>query len=194
MYDYERANTYKVLNALGQQVYTAFEVNTTHCSRNCSCCCCPSHLREFEISVRDNLNIEVARFQRPYKCNSCCFNLLSCSLQEMSILDRAGNVIGSVKQKKSCRAAVFDICDENGNIVLELKRDDCCMCGAGDFDVYTSDDVHIGKVTKEWGGYVQETRTEADNFGIEFPIDLDVKCKTVILGALFLIVRYLFVK
>ena len=96
-YDIERANTYKVLNALGQQVYTAFEVKTTHCSRNCNCCCCPSHLREFEISVRDNLNIEVARFQRPYKCNSCCFNLLSCSLQEMTVLDRAGIAIGSVK-------------------------------------------------------------------------------------------------
>ena len=66
------------------------------------------------------------------------------------------------------------------------------MCRPGDFDVYTSDDVHIGKVAKEWGGYIQETRTEADNFGIEFPIDLDIKCKTVILGALFLIVSVFF--
>ena len=102
-----------------------------------------------------------------------------------------GETIGWVKQQKSCRGAIFNICDENENVILQLARDACCMCAAGlnaEFDVSTSDDEHIGKVTKQWSSYYQEKFTDNDNFGIEFPIDLDVKYKAVILSSLFLIV------
>lgn len=46
----------------------------------------------------------------------------------------------------------------------------------------------IGKITKQWSGCVKEAFTDADNFGIQFPLDLDVKMKAVMLGACFLIV------
>jgi hypothetical protein len=46
----------------------------------------------------------------------------------------------------------------------------------------------IGKISKQWTGFVKETFTDADNFGIYFPFDLDVKLKAVLLAALFLIV------
>ena len=48
----------------------------------------------------------------------------------------------------------------------------------------------VGRVTKQWTGLAKEAFTDADNFGISFPIDLDVNIKAVLLGAVFLIVSY----
>ena len=52
----------------------------------------------------------------------------------------------------------------------------------------TNDGQVVGKVTKQWSGIAREAFTDADNFGINFPMDLDVRIKTVLLAAVFLIV------
>lgn len=46
----------------------------------------------------------------------------------------------------------------------------------------------IGKISKQWTGLLREAFTDVDNFGIQFPMDLDVKMKAVMIGACFLIV------
>lgn len=59
------------------------------------------------------------------------------------------------------------------------------------FQVYAADETtFVGRVTKQWSGLAKEAFTDADNFGISFPIDLDVNMKAVTLGAIFLIVSY----
>jgi len=45
----------------------------------------------------------------------------------------------------------------------------------------------VGKISKQWSGLGKEVFTDADNFGINFPLDLDVKVKATLLGATFLI-------
>ena len=35
--------------------------------------------------------------------------------------------------------------------------------------------LQIGKITKQWSGIGKEIFTDSDNFGVNFPIDLDVK-------------------
>ena len=52
----------------------------------------------------------------------------------------------------------------------------------------TKDGQEVGKISKQWSGLVKEAFTDADNFGIQFPMDLDVKIKACLLGAVFLIV------
>ncbi|XP_077865055.1 phospholipid scramblase 1-like [Saccoglossus kowalevskii] len=47
--------------------------------------------------------------------------------------------------------------------------------------------TQVGKISKQWSGMVKEMFTDADNFGITFPMDLDVNMKAVMLGACFLI-------
>ena len=47
----------------------------------------------------------------------------------------------------------------------------------------------IGRISKQWSGLLKEGFTDTDNFGIQFPLDLDVKLKAVLMGACFLIVR-----
>ncbi len=49
------------------------------------------------------------------------------------------------------------------------------------------DGVEVGMITKQWTGLVREGFTDADNFGVTFPVDLDVRMKAVLLGAVFLI-------
>lgn len=54
------------------------------------------------------------------------------------------------------------------------------------------DGTQVGKISKQWSGLAREYFTDADHFGISFPLDLDVKMKAVMLGACFLIVIYFF--
>ena len=54
--------------------------------------------------------------------------------------------------------------------------------------VYTKDDTPCGQIRKQWSGIVKEMFTDADNFGVTFPMDLDAKVKATMLGAVFLIV------
>ena len=48
----------------------------------------------------------------------------------------------------------------------------------------------VGQIRKQWTGLVKEMFTDADNFGVTFPMDLDVNVKATLLGAIFLIVSY----
>lgn len=55
--------------------------------------------------------------------------------------------------------------------------------------VHTADETtFVGRVTKQWTGLGKELFTDADNFGISFPVDLDIKMKAVMVGAVFLLV------
>lgn len=49
--------------------------------------------------------------------------------------------------------------------------------------------TRIGKISKQWSGLAREFFTDADYFGMRFPIDLDVYMKATLLGALMLIVN-----
>lgn len=46
----------------------------------------------------------------------------------------------------------------------------------------------VGRISKQWGGLLREALTDTDDFGLQFPLDLDVRVKAVLLGATFLIV------
>ncbi|KAG8281077.1 Phospholipid scramblase 1 [Homalodisca vitripennis] len=52
----------------------------------------------------------------------------------------------------------------------------------------------VGRISKQWTGLLREAFTDADYFGITFPMDLDVRMKAVMLGACFLIDAMFFEK
>ncbi|CAN7940344.1 unnamed protein product, partial [Ixodes pacificus] len=45
----------------------------------------------------------------------------------------------------------------------------------------------IGVITKQWSGLVKEYFTDADNFGVSFPLDMDVHCKAALMACTMLI-------
>ncbi|XP_055607416.1 phospholipid scramblase 1 isoform X1 [Uranotaenia lowii] len=177
---FETANKYTVKNTLGQKVYWAAE-DTDCCTRNC---CGPA--RPFDMKILDFYQNEVMHLNRPLRCQSCCF---PCCLQTLEVSAPPGNVIGTVEQDWSIFTPQFSLKDTAGNTVLKIEGP-CCtfsICGDVEFKVVTTNGDQVGKISKQWSGLAREAFTDADHFGINFPMDLDVRMKATLLGALFLI-------
>lgn len=184
---FETNNKFNVKNTLGQKVYWAAEDNDC-CTRNC---CGP--LRRFNMKVYDIYQNEVMHMRRPAACSSCCF---PCCLQSMDISAPPGNHIGRVEQTWSILYPNFLVKNANGDTVLRIKGPFCTysLCGDVEFKIFTLEGEEIGRISKQWSGLARELFTDADFFGISFPMDLDVNMKAVMLGACFLIDAMFFEK
>jgi len=177
----ETKNKYKIKNSMGQDVYKAKE-DTDCCTRMC---CGP--VRPFDMIIKDNYDREVIHLNRPLACNSCFF---PCCLQSIEVSSPPGTVIGTVEQEWSMCIPQFVIRDHNGDVVLRIEGPflTFSFCGDVEFKVLTPDGSNeVGMISKQWSGLAREVFTDADNFGISFPVDLDVRIKAVLLGACFLI-------
>ncbi|XP_020817073.1 phospholipid scramblase 2-like [Drosophila serrata] len=177
----EGNNRYSVKNALGQKVFLAVE-DTSCCTRNCFGADRPFKMKLYEAHSKE----EVLQLQRPVAC-SCC--LFCCCLDRIEISDPQGNVIGSIKERCTIWKPSFRILDQNGDLALRIEGPfwTCSVCGNIEFQVVSLTGENIGKISKQWSGLAREVYTKADNFGISFPLDLDVRLKAILLGATFLI-------
>ncbi|XP_039707522.1 phospholipid scramblase 1-like isoform X3 [Pteropus medius] len=178
---FETNNKYEIKNSLGQRIYFAAE-DTDCCTRNC---CGAS--RPFTMRILDNMGREVMTLERPLRCTSCC---CPCCLQEIEIHAPPGVPIGYVTQNWHPCLPKFTVQNERREDVLKIVGPCvvCSCCADIDFEIKSIDEENVvGKISKQWTGFVREAFTDADNFGIQFPIDLDVKMKAVMLGACFLI-------
>ncbi|KAK3598596.1 hypothetical protein CHS0354_039618 [Potamilus streckersoni] len=178
---FEMNNKYEIVNTMGQRIFYAVE-DTCCCSRNCC-----GHHRPFDIKILNNQSKEVMHLSRGLRCSTCW---CPCCLQKVTVEAPAGNIIGYVAQAWSICKPRYKIQNANEETVLRVKGP-CCtwnMCGDIEFDVTTADEMSfVGCITKQWSGLVKEAFTDADNFGVSFPMDLDVNIKAVMMGAVFLI-------
>lgn len=178
---FETNNKYTIKNNLGQKVYFAVEENDC-CNRNC----CGSS-RSFDMRILDHAKNEVVHFRRDLACDSCWF---PCCLQVLEVFSPPGHRIGTVEQTWSLFTPEFDVKNESGQCVLKIEGPVCRygICGNVEFKILSNDkSAVVGKISKQWGGLIREMFTDADAFGISFPLDLDVRMKAVMLGACFLI-------
>ncbi|XP_050041980.2 phospholipid scramblase 2-like [Dermacentor andersoni] len=179
---FEQENKYVVKNTMGQFIFMAYEK-----SGLASRCCC-GKIRPFEMSLLDYRSVEVLRLYRPLRCDSCC---CFCCLQEMEVHSPPGNIIGSIKQDWSVVFPYFSLRDSGGNVVLRIIGPFCTSsicCNDVVFDITTRDGItQIGQLLKNFHGLFLEAISDVDNFTVTFPIDLDVKMKATLLGAVFLI-------
>ncbi|XP_074010293.1 phospholipid scramblase 1-like isoform X3 [Numenius arquata] len=165
-----------------QQIELLEKEDTDCCTRNC---CGPS--RPFTLRITDNLGHEVITLQRPLRCSSCCF---PCCLQELEVQARPGTPVGYIVQNWHPCLPKFTIQDEKRMDVLKIAGPCvvCSCCEDINFEVKSVDETcAVGRISKQWTGFLKEAVTDADNFGITFPMDLDVKMKAVMIGACFLI-------
>lgn len=188
-------NRYALRNAAGQQFIYAGEQTDT-CMR---ICCGPQ--REFTIHLIDNLNQEVIRVHRQFKCMAgCCWCADACDgcAHELVVESPPGTPIGYVRQRGSAWKPHYDILDEQRNCVLKVQGPCCILDGPccpvdneflifpANSDGANSDQV-IGKISKHYAGFVREMVHDAHQFGVYFPINLAVKVKGTLIGAMFLI-------
>ncbi|EFP01127.1 CRE-SCRM-1 protein [Caenorhabditis remanei] len=187
--DWETKNKYVLKNANGEQCYYAFEESGC-CERQC---CGPN--RGFVMHVVDNFKREVLTIKREFKCcgGGCygCFACVGCCQQECVVETPSMGVLGIIRQRCGFMSSNYDVCDGDGNVIFQIDGPCCCMlCGCQDkeFPIKTANNgTVVGAITKKWGGCFREAFTDADTFAVNFPGDLDVKLKGVLLGATFLI-------
>jgi len=165
----------------GQGIYKAKE-DTDCCTRNFF-----GSIRPFDMVLKDNSGYEAIHLYRPLNCGECCF---PCCLQKLEVSSPPGTIVGAVEQEWSFCKPRFRVKDQNGNVVLRIEGPVCTSkcCGDVEFKVLSFDkSTEVGKISKHWSGFLKEAFTDADNFGISFPTDLDVKVKATLIGAAFLI-------
>ncbi|XP_077204867.1 phospholipid scramblase 1-like [Paroedura picta] len=168
----ESNNKYQIKNALGQMVYFAAEKNGFF-TRNLLG---PS--RPIKLEISDRLGQPVMLLRGSFW------------EEELDVQAPPGTPIGYIKQLWDPCLTEFSIQNEAQEVVFKLVGS-CGLCGctAGDdFEVMTTNgESSVGRISKQWSGFGKEFCTDADHFGIQFPLDLDVKMKAVLLGACFLI-------
>ncbi|XP_051984720.1 phospholipid scramblase 1-like [Xyrauchen texanus] len=174
-------NQYEIKNSLGQLIFQAKE-KTDCCTRNI----CGS-ARCFQIRIKDYMNQEVMRVRRPYRCDSCW---CPCCLQLLEVQAPPGNPIGYVKQNCHPFLPVFSIQGADRKVVMKIRGPylPCKCCGDVNFEVKGKNGGKpFGQVTKQRGGCLRKCFTNATNYTVQFPKNMDVKMKAVLMGACFLI-------
>lgn len=184
---FETKNRFKVFNTMNQQVYFAQEEST--CLQR-QCC---GNSRGFEYHITDNNNQKVLKFIRAFKCcaGNSWFACCSGCAWEMEVVSPITNeTLGYVRQAQSCWSARIHILTAERDLIGVIKGP-CCACsccGDVEFPLFAPDDATVfGKISKQWSGAAKEIFTDADTFSVTFPMDLDVKAKATVFGALFLV-------
>nr|CAG4712623.1 unnamed protein product [Naegleria fowleri] len=103
---------------------------------------------------------------------------------EVNVFETATNTaLGKVELRCSFFSRELNIFDASGAKIYDIVSP-CCECWTFYIE---KNGQRVGEIRKKWSGFLKEAFTDADNFGIEFPISSTTKEKAILLGALFLI-------
>lgn len=177
---WERNNKYRLCNSAEQQFMYAKE--DTDCMTR-QCC---GNMRPFTMNITDNTGVQLIQLYRPYRCVGSC--MWCCCLQEMDIMSPPGVSIGKVNQIWTCWKPKYEVTDGQGNLVFTINGE-CCYCACCvdvHFPVMDASGQEIGRIIKHWGG-IREMFGGVNDFRVQFPPELDIFKKTLLLGATFLI-------
>ncbi|KAJ0182851.1 hypothetical protein K1T71_002220 [Dendrolimus kikuchii] len=133
--------------------------------------------RPFYIDIYDTQNKLVIGLRRPYTFGP----------DKMDVTVN-GSLASVVRQELTLMKPVLNINDANDRHVLRVKGPAMALQGNADYEIFTSNKTRIGCIEKQWSGFMREAFTDADNFRLTFPKDLDVRFKAAIIGTSFLIV------
>ena len=107
---------------------------------------------------------------------------------ELEVCKANGAPLGTVKRRFSILRRRYSVLDRHGNEIYQLFGP---ILHPWTFQI-KNDGIEYGKITKKWSGLLKEGYTDADNFGVMFPTEWNVRLKALFLGAVFLIDFVLF--
>lgn len=173
------ANKYSITDPSGRNILYAAEFSNIFAR----------HLigksRGFNLKIFNSVNNkEVLNAKRRFKCGlfACC---LPRCLEDMQV-----ESFGSVVQvMPSCCKMHFAINDEHGETHFEVRPPQKMIFFSDwEFQIFDAAGNNVGEIRKKWAGIGQEMFTSADNFGIKFPANLDVKYKALLISCCILLV------
>lgn len=185
---FETKNKYMIMNKDFQQIFYAREE-----SKECERLFWPG-CRGFTLHLTDNQNLEIMRFIREFKyCMGCCWCGEGCCNMSINVESPPGKHLGRVTIGDSKCANYVKILDSSENHVYTIWIS-CCICQ----DVCCPDDVifpitdpslnhEVGRMAKVWRGCCTEALGDADTFRVEFPADMTLNNKILLIGALFFV-------
>lgn len=165
---FETRNRYSVSDASGAALYSAGEEGGSTLLRLFL-----KALRPFTVVVLGDDGHEVMRIQRPFRFY----------FHTAEVLDADGQLLGTIERRFSLFRRMYSVKDCTGTETFQLFGP---ILHPWTFNI-RSGDAEYGKITKKWSGLLKEGFTDADNFGMTFPRDWDVRLKGLFLGAVFLI-------
>lgn len=165
---FETKNRYAISDVSGSRLYLAAEEAGSTLLRWFL-----KALRPFTIAVLTENGQVVLRVMRPFRFY----------FHRAEVFDSQGQTLGVIERRFSVLRRIYSVLDSSGEEVFQLLGP---ILHPWTFQI-RNDGVEYGKITKKWSGLLKEGFTDADNFGVMFPAEWDVKLKALFLGAVFLI-------
>jgi uncharacterized protein YxjI len=167
--DFETRNKYAVSDATsGASLYlTAEEAGSTLARIFLKA------MRPFTIVVLGTDGQPVLRIRRPFRVY----------YHQAEVEDSRGQRLGTIVRQLSLARRIYSVLDASGTEVCQLFGP---LLRPWTFEIMINGS-ESGQIQKKWSGLLKEGFTDADNFGVTFPVEHDARMKAVILGAVFLI-------
>lgn len=187
---YDTNNQYVIRDQSGMQILSVTEDSST-ASRILM-----GARRPFVMNVLDKSQNIIMRVSREYNpCSGCCWCANACCGcgHLVTVEAPVGNVIGTIKQEQAVIRPRFGLYDMTDQQILSIvgpliSIDRCCCPTTTEYTINTNDEAYqIGHVTKQWNGLTKECCTNSNRFYSEFPMDLSVNGKALLIGATILI-------
>ena len=165
---FETRNRYAISDVSGNRLYLAAEEAGSMLLRWFL-----KALRPFTIAVLTESGQVILRVNRPFRFY----------FHRADVADSQGQTIGVIERRFSVLRRIYSVLDGSGKEIFQLFGP---ILHPWTFQI-KKDGNEYGKITKKWSGLLKEGFTDADNFGVMFPAEWDVKLKALFLGAVFLI-------
>ncbi|CAF3756680.1 unnamed protein product [Rotaria sordida] len=161
-------------------------------SDTCHRWCCGAN-RAFVIHVFDQMNQEIIRISREFKCCvGCCWCASgSCCAHEAFIESPPGVHIGTVRQTRSFWRGHLSLTDAGGNEHLRVIGPCCicqgvfCCCCENKFTIYGAEnngDAELGAIYKEYAGFVNQAFTGAEKYTIKYKSFIEMHTSAIVLS------------
>lgn len=164
----ETKNKYTVSDVAGNPIYSAAEESGSVLLRWFL-----RAWRPFTITVLTEAHEVVLQVVRPFRFY----------FHRAEIVDSQGELLGVIEKRFSVLRRIYSVYNSTGKEIYQLFGP---ILHPWTFQI-RNNEIEYGKITKKWSGLLKEGFTDADNFGVTFPENWDVRLKALFLGAVFLI-------
>ena len=167
---FETKNAYSIEDVHGQQLYVAAEASGSTMMRIFLRALRPFIIRIFAAGS-EAISLKITRPFRWY-------------FHRVEVENGQGELLGVVERQFALLSRIYVVSCAGGqeNYYIESP-----LLSPWTFYIRDSKGQEQGKVTKKWGGFIKETISNADDFGVTWPAQWDNAVKSVLLGAVFLI-------